>query len=81
MNANPQVLLEEVQKPLGEALDCFKFNSPILIYQYISVSIYQCKRILVDQYGYTKGEGLGNTADRLKKLDKSKEEDQVHCKI
>ena len=24
-----------------------------------------------------KGEGLGNTADRLKKLDKSKEEDQV----
>ena len=73
MNANPQVLLEEVQKPLGEALDCFKLNSPI--------SIYQCKRIPVDQYGYTKGEGLGNTADRLKKLDKSKEEDQVHCKI
>ena len=24
-----------------------------------------------------KGEGLGNTADRLKKLDKSKDEDQV----
>ena len=33
--------------------------------------------IYVYQYGKPKGEGLGNTADRLKKLDKSKDEDQV----
>ena len=36
-----------------------------------------CISISLYQYGYMKGEGLGNTADRLKKLDKSKDEDQV----
>ena len=68
------------------------YKSPyISIYQCVNISVYQCINIPVNinitiyqcinnQYGKTKGEGLGNTADRLKKLDKSKDEDQVMTK-
>lgn len=37
----------------------------------------ECLQVLLEEVQKPLGEGLGNTADRLKKLDKSKEEDQV----
>jgi len=37
----------------------------------------ECLQVLLEEVQKPLGEGLGNTADRLKKLDKSKDEDQV----
>ena len=54
---NPQVLLEEVQKPLGEPLVCFTFNAPTLTYQRIYTStnvqiVLLCNFISIPVYQY-----------------------------
>ena len=57
----------------------FRYPPPLVLFSFVLPTYIDFSQLLLEEVQKPLGPGLSNTADRLKKLNKSKEEDQVFC--